>query len=139
MLVYVRASSPGQRGGASMNEHKNQPLAARLGFAFAGLMHAARAERSLRLQLLGLAAALALLAYWRPAPMWWALVLLVSSAVIAAELLNTAIERLADQLHPEPHPQVRIIKDCAAAAVLVLSGGALCVAAALLWSQLSTR
>jgi diacylglycerol kinase (ATP) len=57
--------------------------------------------------------------------------------VIAAELFNTAIERLADQLRPELHPQIRIVKDCAAAAVLVLSAGALCVGAALalsLWN-----
>jgi undecaprenol kinase len=122
-----------------MNVHKNQPLAARLRFALAGLAHALRAERSLRLQLLSLAGALALLAYWRPAPVWWAMVLLVSSAVIAAELLNTAIERLADQIHPEPHPQVRIVKDCAAAAVLVLAVGSLCVAVALVVSLLGAR
>jgi undecaprenol kinase len=67
------------------------------------------------------------------------MVLLVSSAVIAAELLNTAIERLADQIHPEPHPQVRIVKDCAAAAVLVLAVGSLCVAAALVVSLLGAR
>jgi len=122
-----------------MNDHKNQPLAARLRFAIAGLAHALRAERSLRLQLLALAAALALLCYLRPAPVWWAMVLLVSSAVIAAELINTAIEHLADQLHPGPHPQIRIIKDCAAAAVLVLAVGALCVAAALLLSRSGAR
>ena len=139
MLVYVCAPRPAQRVGVSMNEYKNRPLAARLGFALAGLAHAVRAERSLRLQLLALAAVLAVLAYWRPAPIWWAMVLLVSSAVIAAELFNTAIERLADQLHPAPHPQVRIIKDCAAAAVLVLAIGALCVAALLLLSVLPPR
>ena len=82
---------------------------------------------------------LAGLAYLRPAPVWWALVLLISSAVIAAELINTAIERLADQLQPEPHPQIRIVKDCAAAAVLVLAGGALCVAAALALSLWNAR
>ncbi len=85
-----------------------------------------------------LAAVLAALVYLRPAPVWWALVLLVSCAVIAAELFNTAIERLADHVQPDPHPQIRVIKDCAAAAVLVLSAGALCVAAALalsLWNE----
>ena len=122
-----------------MNDHKNQPLAARLRFACAGLAHAVRAERSVRLQLLGLAVALALLVYFRPAPLWWAIVLLVSGAVIAAELLNTAIEHLADQVHPGQHPQIRIIKDCAAAAVLVLAVAALCVAAALLLSLPASR
>ena len=120
-----------------MIDLKNKSFATRLKFALAGLGHAIGAERSVRTHLMFLAAVLAALAYLRPAPVWWALVLLISSAVIAAELFNTAIERLADQLQPEPDPQIRIVKDCAAAAVLVLSAGALCVAAALalsLWT-----
>ena len=120
-----------------MIDLKNKSFATRLKFALAGLVHAVGAERSVRTHLMFLAAVLAALAYLRPAPVWWALVLLISSAVIAAELFNTAIERLADQLQPKPDPQIRIIKDCAAAAVLVLSAGALCVAAALalsLWN-----
>ncbi len=114
-----------------MSDLKNQPFTARVRHAFAGLRHAVGAERNLRLQLLALAATLALLVYLRPVPVWWALVLLASSGVIAAELFNTAIERLADHLHPQLHAQIRIVKDCAAAAVLVLAAGALCVAGAL--------
>jgi len=59
-------------------------------------------------------------------------VVLASSAVLAAEMFNTAIERLADHLHPERHPQIRIVKDCAAAAVLISSAGAVGVAIAML-------
>lgn len=122
-----------------MNDMKNLSFAARLKFAFAGLAHAIAAEHSLRTQLLALLVVLGALAYWRPAPVWWAMVLLISSAVIAAELFNTAIEGLADQLHPEAHPQIRVVKDCAAAAVLVLSAGAVCVAVALAFSLWSAR
>jgi undecaprenol kinase len=68
----------------------------------------------------------------RPAPVWWALVLLASSGVMAAELLNTAVEHLADHLHPEVHPSIRIVKDCAAAAVLIAVVGAIAVGVALL-------
>ena len=120
-----------------MKNLKNKSFATRLRFALAGLGHAIGAERSVRTHLMFLAAVLAALVYLRPSPIWWALVLLVSCAVIAAELFNTAIERLADLVQPEPHPQIRIIKDCAAAAVLVASAGALCVAVALalsLWN-----
>jgi diacylglycerol kinase (ATP) len=52
--------------------------------------------------------------------------------VLAAELLNTAVEHLADHLHPELHPHIKAVKDCAAAAVLIASLGALAVAIALL-------
>lgn len=90
-----------------------------------------RTERSLRLQLLALTGVLALLCLLRPAPVWWALVALISSAVLAAELFNTALERLADHLHPGRHAQIQAVKDCAAAAVLVLAAGAVLVGLAL--------
>jgi diacylglycerol kinase (ATP) len=122
-----------------MHDMKNRSFAARLRFAIAGLAYAVAAERSIRTQLLAVLVVLGALLYWRPAPVWWALVLLVSTAVLAAELLNTAVERLADLLHPQQHPQIRVVKDCAAAAVLVLSFGALCVAAALAVSLWRTR
>ena len=66
------------------------------------------------------------------AAVWWALVLLASAAVVSAELINTAIEHLADLLHPQQSPAVRMVKDCAAAGVLIAVLGALGVAAALL-------
>ena len=122
-----------------MHDMKNRSFAARLRFAIAGLAYAVSAERSIRTQLLAVVVVLGALLYWRPGPLWWALVLLVSTAVLAAELLNTAVERLADLLHPQQHPQIRVVKDCAAAAVLVLSLGALCVAAALAVSLWGAR
>ncbi len=117
---------------------KNQSFPARLRFALAGVAHALRAERSLRTQALALAAVLGALLWLRPEPLWWALVALASAGVLAAELLNTALERLADHLHPDLHEQVRIAKDCAAGAVLLASIGALAVAVALavhLWAR----
>ena len=115
-----------------MSGYKNQSFRARLGFALHGLAHAVRAERSLRAQLAAFAAALATLVILRPGALWWALTLLASAAVLAAELVNTAIERLADELHREQHPGIRIAKDCAAAGVLIAVLGAIAVALALL-------
>jgi undecaprenol kinase len=115
-----------------MSLYKNQSFRARLGFALQGLAHGVRTERSLQAQLLAFAAALAALGIVRPGALWWALVLLASAVVVAAELFNTAIEQLADQLHPQQHPGIRIAKDCAAAGVLVAALGALAVALALL-------
>jgi len=115
-----------------INAQKNQSFINRSRFAFAGVAHGLRSERSLRTQALALLAVLLILAIARPAPVWWALVILASSAVLAAEFFNTAVERLADHLHPEIHPEIRIIKDCAAAGVLLSSGGAVGVAIALL-------
>ncbi len=110
-----------------MADHKNQPFLLRLRFALAGLRHAVRAESSVKIQLGALTLALLALLILRPAPLWWALVLLASSGVIAAELFNTAVEHLADHLHPEVHPSIRVVKDCAAAAVLIAVLGAAAV------------
>jgi undecaprenol kinase len=115
-----------------MESHKNLSFSNRLRFAAAGLSHGLRTERSLRTQLWILSLVVLALLILRPAPQWWALVIICSAGVLAAELFNTAIERLADHLHPQLHPEIRAVKDCAAAAVLCFSIGALGVAIALL-------
>lgn len=115
-----------------MSEHKNQPFVRRLRFALAGVLIASRSERSLRFQMFALAVVLLACAFLGLEPIWWAIVLLTSAMVIAAELFNTALERLADHLHPETHPHIRVVKDCAAAAVLVASCAAVGVGIALI-------
>ena len=120
-----------------MSRYKNQRFRARLGFALRGLAQALRSEASLRLQALAFAAALLVLFALRPPAVWWALVILASAAVVAAELFNTAIEHLADLLHPQQSPGIRLVKDCAAAGVLIAVLGALGVGAALLVHLLS--
>ena len=114
-----------------MSNQKNQSLPRRFGFALAGLLHGVRTERSLRLQMIVLALVLVTLAVLRPGPIWWAAVMLASAGVLAAELLNTAIETLADHLCPDIDPRIRVVKDCAAAAVLITVIGAVAVAIAL--------
>lgn len=114
-----------------MSAYKNQSLARRFGFAIAGLCAAWRSEHTLRYQLAAFVCVLVFLIAVGVAPVWWALVMLTSSLVIAAEMFNTALEHLVDHLHPETHPRIRIVKDCAAAAVLIAACGACAVGVAL--------
>jgi diacylglycerol kinase (ATP) len=44
---------------------------------------------------------------------------IVAGFVWAAEIFNTAIEKMMDLVSPEKHPKVKFIKDVAAAAVLI--------------------
>lgn len=111
---------------------KNQPFLKRMGFAVAGIAAALRMESSFRLQCLAAFAVLVVLAWSRPAMIWWALLLLNCGTVLAAELFNTALEHLIDHVHPSLHPSIKIAKDCAAGAVLVLSLTAVCVFVAFL-------
>ena len=114
-----------------MTTGKNLSFAQRLRFAIAGLSHAIGAERSLQTQVVIFFLVLLALVMLRPAPLWWALVAFAGTSVLAAELFNTAIENLADHLHPELHPAIRVVKDCAAAAVLLTVIGAIGVGVAL--------
>ncbi|MEE8165127.1 MAG: diacylglycerol kinase family protein [Myxococcota bacterium] len=58
----------------------------------------------------------------------WLAVSLAIALVWAAEILNTAIEKLSDVVSPEHHPGVKEVKDIAAGGVLVSAVGALTVA-----------
>ena len=63
----------------------------------------------------------------------WALLLTCIGVVLAAELLNTAIEILADQVEPAEDPSIRDVKDVAAGAVLILSAFATVIGLIILW------
>jgi diacylglycerol kinase (ATP) len=114
---------------------KNGPFVQRVGFALTGLGEGWRRERSFRTQVAIAALVAAALAVLRPSAIWWALIGLVVAIVLAMELLNSALEALVDLLHPDSHPEVRILKDMAAASVLLVSCGAVAVAVGLIVSM----
>jgi undecaprenol kinase len=111
---------------------KNQRLHHRLGFALNGIMTALRTETSFRTQCIAALCVVLVLAWRQPPMMWWAFLLIMCGMVLAAELFNTALEAALDHLHPERDPAIRIAKDCAAGAVLMLSITSACVFVAFL-------
>ncbi|RJG01462.1 diacylglycerol kinase [Noviherbaspirillum sedimenti] len=112
---------------------KGQSFGKRLGFAINGLYLAFRRESSFRLQVFAAAGVLVVLLLTRPEIVWWVMGALAVGLVLVAELFNTALEVLADRIHPELHPEIRAVKDIAAGAVLVSSFVALLVAVAFLF------
>jgi len=58
-----------------------------------------------------------------------ALLVLATAFVWAAELINTAIEKIMDMISGERMREIKYIKDMAAAAVLIASLAALCTGA----------
>lgn len=58
----------------------------------------------------------------------WIAVSICIGMVISAEIFNTSIENLCDHISPDYHERIKIIKDLAAAAVLVTAVIALIVA-----------
>lgn len=49
----------------------------------------------------------------------WLAVILCIGIVLTTEIINTAIENICDHISPDYHERIKIIKDLAAAAVLV--------------------
>jgi undecaprenol kinase len=101
-----------------------------------GLQSAWSTELSIRIEIFLGVAAVGLLFFLRPAPVWWAIVAIISGGVLTAELMNTALERLLDRMHPAHDPLIGQAKDCAAAAVFVMALASLAVLSALLYNEL---
>jgi undecaprenol kinase len=115
---------------------KNRPFQERLMFALNGLGAAWRRESSFRTQATLAVLAAIVLVVLRPPLVWWAIIALTISFVLGTELMNAAFEALVDHLHPERHPEIRVIKDIAAGGVLLASVGALIVGFLLLVTTL---
>lgn len=95
------------------------------GPAWAGLVWALRTQRNMQVHALATLVA-AGFGIWLQIAAWeWCAVLLACGLVWAAELLNTAIEALADRVSKEREEPIRRVKDAAAAAVLMAALGAL--------------
>lgn len=101
--------------------NKGQGIIRRLGYALQGLEYALRTERSLRTQFCFALVAIVFLLWLRPGWVWSGMIAAAIALVLILELLNTALENLADGLHPQVAEFVRHAKDCAAGAVLVAS------------------
>jgi len=96
------------------------------GPAFAGLCWALRTQRNLKVHAAATVLVIALGAWLGMAAWEWCAVLLAAGLVWSAELLNTALEALADRVSREREEAICRVKDIAAAAVLM---AALCAAA----------
>ena len=57
---------------------------------------------------------------------WW-ISLIVIGMVLAAELINTAIEAVVDMVTTDYHPLAKIAKDCGSAATVILAMMALAI------------
>lgn len=96
--------------------------------SYRGLAQAARSEAAFREEVLLLAAAVPAGIFLAPSVGWFVAMIGAIFLVMAVELLNTCIEKLADHVTPEWHTEIGRIKDMGSAAVFC----ALC-AAGLVW------
>ena len=87
--------------------------------AFNGIKMAFKEEPNFRIHVVATIMVLAAGLYFKLSTTEWLAIVIVIGLVLLTELLNTAIENIADFISPERHEKIKTIKDIAAAAVLI--------------------
>lgn len=90
-------------------------------FAFVGIIESIKSEFNLKVHLCAAIVAVGMGWYFEISSNEWLWVCLSIFLVLASEVMNTAIESLANLVSSDYHPLVKKTKDAAAGAVLLLS------------------
>ena len=120
---------------SKISKLKNLDLKTKFGFALAGLVQTFKTELSFRIQTTMLILFSISLFYLKPSGVWLAIFVVMVTLVFAAELFNTALEKLCDRLHPQIHPLIGAAKDASAAAVFIICIAAVAVFCIFLMSK----
>ncbi|KZN96284.1 MAG: diacylglycerol kinase family protein [Bacillaceae bacterium] len=88
-------------------------------FAVQGIAAAFQSERNFRIHVTAAIIVIAAGLFFNISLIEWIVILLLIGGMLALELVNTAIERIADAVSKEFHPLLKTAKDAAAGAVLV--------------------
>jgi len=102
-------------------------------YAFRGIGYCLINERNFRIHIAAACCVLFFSRFYGLSRAEIAVLLLTVSIVMAAELINTAIERLVDMLSPSYNPLARLAKDIAAGAVLIFSLIAVAIGFVMFW------
>jgi diacylglycerol kinase (ATP) len=92
-----------------------------VGYAFKGALLLLKTEASIKIQFV-IAVVLTIAGfYFNISTYEWLLQILAIGLVMSIEGVNTAIEEIANFIHPEHHNKIGLIKDIAAGAVFIAS------------------
>lgn len=98
-----------------------------VGFAVKGAFKLITTEHSVMVQS-SLAVIMIIAGFYFDIERWeWAAQILAFGLVLGIEALNTAVEKIADFIHPEFHNKIGFIKDIAAGAVMFAAMAAIAV------------
>jgi diacylglycerol kinase (ATP) len=90
-----------------------------IGYAFKGSVLLLKTESNIKIQFVIGIIVIILGFYFQISSTEWILQILTIALVMSVEGLNTAIEKIADFIHPEYHKKIGFIKDVAAGAVFI--------------------
>ena len=88
------------------------------GFAIEGIIRFFTSERNGRIQAVIAAAVFLAGLLFSISMIEWLFIILFIALVLSLEMFNSALEKLCDKVNPEIDPQIKVIKDMAAGAVL---------------------
>lgn len=89
--------------------------------AFHGIFLMVKRERNFQIEMVAFLINLFLIFYLKVTTIDAILILIVCFGVLAAEILNTAIEKICDFIQPEFDRRIGFIKDIAAGAVVLMA------------------
>ena len=108
----------------------------KFGYAFAGLWTGIRQDSSIALQCVLGAVTIIVCLFLPLSAIEWCLILIMIFLVITMEFINSAIEETVNYISLQRHPMAKRIKYLSAAAVLLMSICALCVAVIIIGGKL---
>lgn len=88
-------------------------------FAFNGIVFCFQKETNFKIHLFFAAVVVLMGINFHISTTEWLAIAVCTGFVLAMELLNTAVEKLCDVVHPAIHPQIKKVKDISAGAVLL--------------------
>jgi len=92
-----------------------------IGFAFKGMLILIKTEASIKIQVfIAIVVSIAGF-YFDISKTEWMMQISMIGLVMSMEGMNTAVEYIADFIHPEYHKKIGLIKDIAAGAVFIAS------------------
>ena len=87
--------------------------------AASGIISAFKSERNMRFHVCAAFYVVVAAIVTHASAMEWSILLICIASVMCLELLNTALEKLCDEVHPDFSPRIGMVKDIAAGAVLI--------------------
>ena len=117
------------------NRSKNKDLGFKA--ALNGIWQATKKENNLKIHWIALVFVLITGWFLKFEKADWLAVLLISALVLSCEMINTAIEKIMDVIHPEYDEKVKFIKDVSAGAVLISVLIAVLIFGVIVWDKIN--
>ena len=127
------------KNSSTKNQFSWKERGASFPYAYHGLVALFRTEHNAWIHGGVTIAALLLSTFLQISKLEWMLLILTITMVWTTEIINTAIEKAMDFITTEKHPQIKIIKDLAAAAVLLSAVAALAIGTIIFLPKLITH